>query len=261
MDNIISIQGLSVNLLRSRAGNDGILKGVSFDVPSGSILGIVGGSGSGKTTLGLAMLGLLPDVMARVGGRIIFDGADLGGYSLEQWRVLRGAGISMAFQEPMSAFDPVMTIGSQISETLLAHESITSAGARARMLEALRSAGINDPERVAAAYAFELSGGLRQRAMIAQAIVCRPKVLIADEPTSSLDVTTQEKILDLFNMLRRTLRLSIVLITHDLGVVRRVADEAVVLCKGEVVESGRVDQVLRAPKAVYTRTLLEAEGL
>lgn len=242
-------------------GHTRILRDVSFDVPQGSITGIVGGSGSGKTTIGLAILGLLPDVMERTDGRIVFDGQDITDHSGQQMRALRGAGVSMAFQEPMSAFNPVMTIGAQIGETVLAHENVSGTIVRERTLAALRSAGINDAQRVAAAYPFELSGGLRQRAMIAQAIVCRPKLLIADEPTSSLDVNTQDKILDLFKELRRSLGLAIVLVTHDLGVVRRVADEVVVLCKGEVAEQGKAEAVLSSPRCGYTRTLLEAEGL
>ena len=256
---VLSIQHLSVNL---RGESDApILRDVTLDVLKGSITGIVGGSGSGKTTLGLAILGLLPDVIVRTGGRIIFNGVDITAYSSVKMRAVRGAGVGMAFQEPMSAFNPVMTIGAQIGETLLAHQNIAGALVRERMLEALRLAGIMDPVRVAAAYPFELSGGLRQRAMIAQAIVCRPKLLIADEPTSSLDVMTQDKILELFKELRRGLGLSVILITHDLGVVRRTADQVVVLSKGAVVEQGDAAEVLSSPKAGYTGLLLEAEGL
>lgn len=256
---ILSIQDLSICLRGDPSAR--IVRGVSLAVSQGKIVGIVGGSGSGKTTLGLTMLGLVPEAMERTAGRIFFDGRDITELSSLSMRSVRGAGIGMAFQEPMSAFNPVMTIGAQIAETVLAHEAASQATVRTRMLEALRAAGISDPVRVAAAYAFELSGGLRQRAMIAQAIVCRPKLLIADEPTSSLDVNTQEKILDLFRELRRTLNLSIILITHDLGVVRRVADQVVVLYKGEVMEQGGVAEVLSSPQSAYTRTLLEAEGL
>ena len=253
-----SVQHLSVKL----RGNGGgmILRDVSLDVPTGVIIGVVGGSGSGKTTIGLSMLGLLPSAMERISGELIFEGKNIADSSPEEWRGVRGARVSMAFQEPMSAFDPVMTIGAQIQETVAAHENLSATAARDRSLEALRLAGIGDPVRVASAYAFELSGGLRQRAMIAQAIVCRPALLIADEPTSSLDMATQDKILALFADLRRSMGLSILLITHDLGVVRRVADEVVVLCRGEVVEQGRVGQVLNVPRAESTKILLEADG-
>jgi ABC-type glutathione transport system ATPase component len=257
MNSVLSIKNLSVRLC---GAGGGILREVALEVPQGAIVGIVGGSGSGKTTLGLAALGLLPAAMERVTGSVLVDGRDVTAASAEALRAWRGSVISMAFQEPASAFDPVMTIGTQIKETLLAHENVSHPVAQGRMLEALRSAGLKDAARVAAAYAFELSGGLRQRAMIAMAIVCRPKLLIADEPTSSLDSATQEKILDLFRELRRTLGLSIVLITHDLGVVRRVADDVIVMCKGEVVERGKVAQVLTAPCADYTRILMEADG-
>ncbi|MBF0594483.1 MAG: ABC transporter ATP-binding protein [Candidatus Omnitrophica bacterium] len=257
---IVSINDVSVNLLPPREGGGYILRAVSFDVSQGGIVGVVGGSGSGKTTLGLAMLGLLPEVMTMSSGRIIFEGKDITRFSDADLRAFRGFGVSMAFQEPVSAFDPVMTIGAQIRETVLAHERISPAAARERVLQALRHAGIGDPVRVASAYAFELSGGLRQRAMIAQAIVCRPKLLIADEPTSNLDVNTQDKILELFKELRSSLGLSIMLITHDLGVVRRVADEVVVLCRGSVVEQGKAAQVMTSPRAEYTKLLLAAEG-
>jgi peptide/nickel transport system ATP-binding protein len=198
--------------------------------------------------------------MELVSGRISIDGQDIAAASPAELRALRGARVSMAFQEPMSAFDPLMTVGDQIMEALTAHERAAGGTVRARMLEALRLAGIPDPQRVAAAYAFELSGGLRQRTMIAQAVVCRPGLLIADEPTSSLDVTTQDKILELFLELRRSLGLAIVLVTHDLGVVRRIADDVVILYEGAVVERGRCDQVMNAPQSAYAKLLIAAEG-
>ncbi len=254
-DNILMIENLTVAL----ADGGRILEDVSLAVPAGGITAIVGGSGSGKTTLGLSVLGLLPPSMERTRGRIIFDGVDLALLSPEALRPYRGGRIAMVFQEPLMAFDPLMTIGGQIAETLQAHERISGRERTARVQAALEAAGIGDWKRVFSAYPHELSGGLRQRAMVAQAVVCHPKMLIADEPTSNLDVATQEIVLDLFKGLRRSMGLSILFITHDLAVVRRVADEVAVLTGGCVAEQGAVAAVMASPASAYTKSLLMAE--
>lgn len=255
MTDALAIRDLTVRL----TGGKDIVRGVSLVLPKRSIVSVVGGSGSGKTTVGLAVLGLLPAAMRRYSGSIQMAGQELTSLSAEALRAWRGKRIAMVFQEPMSAFNPVMTIGAQIAETLQAHEDLSPAQVKERVLAALRSAGLTDPARVSAAYAFELSGGLRQRSMIAQAIACHPQLLIADEPTSSLDVMTQDKILDLFQQLRREMDLSILLVTHDLGVVRRIADQVVIMRQGEVVERGVTARVLASPAHEYTRRLLDAE--
>ncbi|NLE65656.1 MAG: ABC transporter ATP-binding protein [Elusimicrobia bacterium] len=254
---LLSIRDLSVRTCADRA----ILEQISFDVPSSSIVGIVGGSGSGKTTLGLSLLRLLPGTMRMSAGSLFFEGEDLSGWSSAQMRNSRGRRIAMVFQEPLSAMDPVWTVGEQITETLRVHDGLRGKELRARVLGLLERVRIADVERVFRSYPHELSGGLRQRAMIAQAIACRPSLLVADEPTSSLDVTIQAHIMQLFRDLRRETGLSILLISHDLGVVRHLADRVVVLKGGRVVEQGDRAQVLSVPRAAYTRDLISAEGL
>jgi ABC-type glutathione transport system ATPase component len=250
---------LSVKQLNVRLRDDGrsILKDVSFDLPVGSVGAIVGGSGSGKTTLGLALLGILPTAMWRSSGEIVFEGRDIARLSPRELQKVRGQRIGMVFQEPVSALDPVYTVGFQIAETLEAHRIASGP----RTFELLEMCGVPDPARVAGSYPHELSGGLRQRAMIAQAIACGPTLLIADEATSSLDVMLQAKIIELFKDLKTKLKLSILLITHDLGVARALADHVVVLSRGEVVEQGPMAKVLSGAGHSYTRELIAAEEL
>jgi ABC-type glutathione transport system ATPase component len=259
MSNILSIKNLSVTL--RDAPSSAILQDVSFDVPKGAIVGLVGGSGSGKSTTGMSVLRLLPPAMRISGGRILFEGHDLLEVSEFGMREARGRKIGCVFQEPASAFDPLFTIGAQIGETVQAHEKISGAALQSRILELLSRVGMPDPARAAKSYPHELSGGLRQRAMIAQAIACGPSLLIADEPTSSLDVTLQAHIMELFRQLRKDLGLSILLISHDLGMVRNLAEEVVILEGGRVVEKGLVEQVMSAPRHEYSKKLIEAEAL
>ena len=236
-----------------------ILENVSCAVRKGAILGIVGGSGSGKTTLGMAVLGIVPSAMRVVSGQIIFEGKNILDLSREEMRRVRGSRIGMVFQEPMSAFDPVFTVGAQIRETILAHRVISKSSLEKKILALLEAAGVPDPRRVAQSYSHELSGGLRQRAMIAQAISCEPALLIADEPTSSLDVTLQAHIMELLRRIRKDLGVSILLISHDLGMVRNLADEVVILDRGRVVESGCTKDVMTKSKEPYTKALMECE--
>ncbi|MBF0331890.1 MAG: ABC transporter ATP-binding protein [Candidatus Omnitrophica bacterium] len=212
-----------------------ILNDVSLTVGHGRIVGIVGGSGSGKTTLGLSILGLLPSAMGVKKGAIMVEGKDVLLMDVEALRRLRGGVVSMSFQESASAFDPVFRVGDQILAAMAAHHPSAGALARQKMMDLLSLVEVPDPKRVAASYPHELSGGLRQRAMLAMALIAKPSLLIADEPTSSLDVTTQAKVMALFRKLRRELDLSILLIAHDLGMVRALADEVVVLSRGRVV--------------------------
>jgi ABC-type glutathione transport system ATPase component len=255
---VLSLKGLTI-CLKDGSGPD-ILKDVSFDVPSGGCVGVVGGSGSGKTTLGLAGLGMLAPAMQRSGGVVLLEGRDIFSLPPEEKRRIRSRRVAMIFQEPLSAFDPLYTVGEQIQETILAHEPVSRARARDRVKELLRLAEIRDPVRVAASHPHFLSGGLLQRAMIAMALSLGPGLLIADEPTSSLDVITQARLLVTLERLKKELGLAILLITHDLGVVRHLAEELVILCRGEVVEKGRTGDVMSAPSRPYTRELLEAEG-
>jgi ABC-type glutathione transport system ATPase component len=230
---ILSVKNLTL-ALREAPGTL-ILDDVSLVVPRGGIVGVVGGSGSGKTTFGLAMLGMVPPAMHLKVGRILFENSDIFMFTPEELRRMRGARVSMSFQEAASAFDPVFSVGDQILAAMTAHHPSAGKLARQKMLDLLALVEIPDPRRVAANYPHELSGGLRQRAMLALALSAKPSLLIADEPTSSLDVILQARVMQLFRKLRRELSLSIVLIAHDLGMVARLADEIVVLSKGRVV--------------------------
>ena len=229
----------------------------SFDVCNGRTLAIVGESGSGKSTIALAMMGLLPQ-NADVRGSIHFGDREIVGLDKRTLRSMRGNHVSMIFQEPMTALNPVYTIGFQIAEMLRSHESMSPRRARERAIELLKLVEISDPERRLDSFPHELSGGQRQRAMIAQALACDPELLIADEPTTALDVTVQAEILKLLRDLRDRIDAGIVLITHDMGVVADLADEVLVMQRGRIVERGDVRQVYHEPKDPYTRSLLAA---
>ncbi|VAX35386.1 Oligopeptide transport ATP-binding protein OppD (TC 3.A.1.5.1) [hydrothermal vent metagenome] len=235
-----------------------IVKDVSFVMPELSITAIVGGSGSGKTTTGLAVLRLLDPALKIQQGQIFFENQDILKLSEKEIRSLRGGSISMIFQEPLNAFNPVFTIGYQIDEMLCFHTKLNKAQRQKKIEELLDLVGLPDPQRVKNNYPHQLSGGMRQRAMIAQAISANPKLIIADEPTSNLDVTLQAHIIELFRKLRKELNLSILLITHDLGMVEHVADEVVVMCNAQVVEKGSVQEVINNPQHEYTKQLMAA---
>ena len=235
-----------------------LLKGVSFSVSQGKIVSLVGGSGSGKTSLGLSLLQLLPPALSITGGEALFEGKNLLSLSAREIRDIRGKKIAMVFQEPMEAFNPLMTVEAQIEEVLQFHTSLSPQQRPAKVLELLKQVKIPDPKRVAKSYPHQLSGGLRQRAMIAQAIAAEPKLIIADEPTSNLDVTLQAQIMELFRNLKSQLGISILLITHDLGLVEHMADEAIVLHQGEIVERGPAAQLLKNPQHAFTRQLRDA---
>ncbi|MGB8323639.1 MAG: ABC transporter ATP-binding protein [Candidatus Acidiferrum sp.] len=256
------------------------VNGVSLGIGTGESVGLVGESGSGKTMLSLALMGLLPPG-ARVGGEIWLGAAtgkkekdnaetqstqrdaeksrNLVGQSEEEWRAVRGREIAMIFQEPMTSLNPVMRVGAQVAEAIRAHEPrIAESELRGRMLAALGQASVPEPEVRARQFPHQLSGGLRQRVMIAMALAGGPKVLIADEPTTALDVTVQRQILELLDKLRRELGLGLLFITHDLGVVARIADRVAVMYAGRIIEQGPTEQVLAAPLHPYTQGLLAA---
>jgi peptide/nickel transport system ATP-binding protein/oligopeptide transport system ATP-binding protein len=253
---------LSVRDLRAWFFTDqGVAKavdGVSFDVRAGETLGIVGESGCGKTVTSLAVMGLLPQPPARIveGSSVRLAGEELVGASEARLRELRGNEISMVFQEPMSSLNPVYTVGDQIGETLRLHEGMDRRAARAATVALLDEVGISDAERRVDEYPHQLSGGMRQRVMIAMAIACAPKLLIADEPTTALDVTIQAQILELLAGLRRAHGMAVLLITHDLGVVAEVCDRVVVMYAGQIVETGSVEDIFARPAHPYTRGLL-----
>ncbi|PZV33863.1 ABC transporter ATP-binding protein [Mesorhizobium kowhaii] len=231
---------------------------LSFEVGEGETLAIVGESGSGKSLTALALMQLLPRSAKIPNGRIEFAGRDLFGLDQKAMRNLRGREIAMIFQEPMTSLNPVLTIGRQITEVLTLHEGIRGKAARSRAIELLNLVRIPDPQRRIDDYPHQLSGGMRQRVMIAIAVACRPRLLIADEPTTALDVTIQAQVLDLLDTLRRELSMAVVLITHDLGVVAQWADKVVVMYAGRKVEQALPGALFRTPLHPYTRGLLAA---
>ena len=244
-----------------------VVKGVSLRVPAGKTVALVGESGSGKSVISQAIMGLLPRSGAITGGEILFrdpaapeTAVDIAGLPAEGpgIRALRGGRIGMIFQEPMSSLSPVHTIGNQIEEALLLHRPMSRKQAREQIEAMLKRVGFKDPPRAFGAYPFELSGGLRQRAMLAMALICRPALLIADEPTTALDVTIQAQVLDLMRDLQAEMGMAILLITHDLGVVANMADEVVVIFHGEIMERGTAEDVFRRPRHPYLKALLKA---
>jgi len=240
------------------AGTLRAVDGVSFALHPGRVLGIVGESGSGKSATALSIMRLIDPPGRIVGGRVLFKEQDLTRLSEREMEALRGNRIGMVFQNPMTSLDPSFRIGQQIAETLITHERLSPAEARRRTIELLRLVGIPDGERRYDDYPHQFSGGMRQRVLIAAAIACKPDVLIADEPTTALDVTIQAQILRLLADLQRRLGSAMVLITHDLGVIAAMADEVLVMYAGRVVELADVDTIFHAPKHPYTRGLLQS---
>ncbi len=232
--------------------------GVSFSVDSGRLLGLVGESGSGKTVSVLSLMRLLPESARVVGGSVWFEGQDLCRLSEAEMRRIRGAKIAMIFQEPMTSLNPVFTVGSQIGEAIRLHQGKSRKEARERAIEMLRLVKIADPERRIDDYPHQLSGGMRQRVMIAMALSCNPRLLIADEPTTALDVTIQAQILDLIRELQQRLGLAVILVTHDLGVVAEYADEVTILYAARVMERAPSAELFKNPLNPYTRCLLES---
>ncbi len=240
--------------------DDGVIKAVkkiSFDIPRGKTVGLVGESGSGKSVSSLAIMRLIPNPPGRVSsGQIVYENQDLLKISEAQMRKVRGDRISMIFQEPITSLNPVFTVGDQIAETLVLHQKLSRAQAMAKAVDLLSQVGIPNPKERVKSYPHEMSGGQRQRVMIAMAIACEPDLLIADEPTTALDVTIQKQILDLLADLQKKYGMSILFITHDLGVIADIADEVVVMYRGDIVERGKTADIFAQPKHPYTKGLL-----
>lgn len=255
-DILLRVEDLSVSF-RTDHGPTDVVQGVSFTIHRGEIMGLVGESGSGKSVTALVIMGLLPQGIAKVSsGRVLFDGQDLVTMPDHAMRRLRGPRVGMIFQEPLTALNPVFTIGSQIMAAIRAHELVSRPEAHARGVQLLKQVGIPEPARRMDAYPFQLSGGMRQRAMIAMAIACSPDLLIADEPTTALDVTIQAQILDLLREIRDETGISILFITHDLAIISELCDSVAVLYAGELQEKGGVRKVFSTPHHPYTRGLL-----
>ncbi len=256
MSDLIQIQNLSVEFKT----DDGVVKAVkniSFNIPKGKTVGLVGESGSGKSVSSLAIMRLIPNPPGKVtSGKIMFEGKDLLTIPESAMRDVRGNRISMIFQEPMTSLNPVFTVGDQISETLILHQGLDKKAAFERAVELLDQVGIPNPKERVHAYPHEMSGGQRQRVMIAMAIACKPDLLIADEPTTALDVTIQKQILDLIAKLQEQYKMSVLFITHDLGVIADIADEVVVMYRGDIVEQGNSEQIFTKPQHPYTKGLL-----
>ena len=253
---LLSIDDVVVDF-KTRAGNARVLDHVSLEVGGGEILGIVGESGCGKSMTALSIMGLVPNPPGKVtSGSIRLEGRELVGLSEAELCEVRGRDIGMIFQEPMSSLNPVFTVGEQIAESVRLHENASPKAAMARAVEMLRAVEIPEPELRAKAYPHQLSGGMRQRVMIAIALACRPRVLIADEPTTALDATVQAQIFDLLQDLQTETGTAIILITHDMGAIAELADRVAVMYAGRVVEKGTVETVLSDPQHPYTRGLI-----
>jgi peptide/nickel transport system ATP-binding protein len=256
-DALLSVEGLRVSF----STDDGIVHavdGISYEVAAGKTIGIVGESGSGKSVSSLTTLGLTRSRTTTIEGRIMFDGKDLLTLPEDQMRKIRGDDISMIFQDPLSSLHPFYKVGAQLIEAVLTHRKVSKKAARARAVELLELVGIPDPERRVDNYPHQFSGGMRQRAMIAMALANEPKLLFADEPTTALDVTVQAQILALLEDLQRRMGMSIVLITHDLGVVAEIADNIAVMYAGRIVERAPTKQIFDSPQHPYTWGLLRS---
>jgi peptide/nickel transport system ATP-binding protein len=255
---LLEVQGLSVEF-GGPAARLRVVDEVSFDIRAGETVGLVGESGSGKSITALSILRLVPEPPSHLaGGRVLLDGVDLTSLPKDRLPDIRGRDIAMIFQEPMSSLNPVQRIGDQIAEAILLHQRLDASARRARVLDLLRLVGIPDPARRIDAYPHQFSGGMRQRVMIAMALACNPRLLIADEPTTALDVTIQAQVLALLRDLKTEFGTAILLITHDLGVVAESCQRVVVMYAGRVVESGLVRSIFRQPAHPYTQALLQS---
>ncbi|MGE5701593.1 MAG: ABC transporter ATP-binding protein [Clostridia bacterium] len=257
-ENMLEVKGLKVNF-RNDEKEYTVVNGISFHVKKGETLGLVGESGCGKSVTSLSIMRLVPTPPGKiVAGEIRYKGVNLLSLSEKEMNNIRGNDISMIFQEPMTSLTPVFTIGRQLDEVLLLHTKLSKKEAKARSIEMLKLVGIPRPEQIYASYPHELSGGMRQRVMIAMGLACQPQMLIADEPTTALDVTIQAQILDLMRELKEKTETAILFITHDLGVVSEMCDRVIVMYAGEIVEEADVDTLFHNPSHPYTRGLLES---
>ena len=254
---LLSVEDLHTSFFTD-SGEVQAVNGVTFHLDPGEILGIVGESGSGKSVTAYSIMQILADTGRIVGGRILYKGEDLTGYSRHQMRAFRGKCCSIIFQDPMTSLNPVFTIGNQIMEAIRLHTDKRGPAVKARAIEMLELVGINEPEKRIKQYPYELSGGMRQRVMIAMALACEPDILIADEPTTALDVTIQAQILELIQSLQKKMGMAVILVTHDLGVIADMCDNIVVMYGGRICERGTAEEIFYNPKHEYTKGLLRS---
>ncbi|MDT0203928.1 ABC transporter ATP-binding protein [Nocardioides sp. AE5] len=257
IETVLSVEGLRLDLLGS-PGQPGLVDDVSFEVRAGETVALIGESGCGKSITALAILGLLPAVVAVSAGTVLIAGEKTTGAKARRLAALRGSSVGTVFQDPMSSLNPTMTIGAQIAESRQLHLKESRKVATEKAIELLELVGIPNPRSRAAAYPFELSGGMQQRALIAAAVACEPQLLIADEPTTALDVTVQAEILELLKSIQERNGMGVLLVTHDLGVVAGVADRVVVMYAGETVEQAQTEDLFASPAHPYTRALLSS---
>ena len=256
MSAVLDVQDLAINFYSSRKKSFCVAQDISFQINKGEVVGIVGESGCGKSVTSLAIMGLIPKTSGFVQGRILLDGDDLLRKNEKQMTDIRGNNISMIFQDPMTSLNPVFTIGNQLSEVFIRHQHMRRDEALLSSIEMLRMVGIPSPEKQIKSFPHQLSGGMRQRVMIAMALSCRPQILIADEPTTALDVTVQAQVLELMRELRSQVETGILLITHDLGVIAEMADRVIVMYAGQIVEEAPLKELFAAPRHPYTKGLL-----
>ena len=256
-EKLLSVQDLHTSFFTD-SGEVQAVNGVNFDLDPGEILGIVGESGSGKSVTAYSIMQILADTGKITGGKILFKGEDLSTWNEKQMQSFRGKNCSIIFQDPMTSLNPVFTIGNQMKEAVVLHTDRRGAEADARVKEFLELVGINEPEKRMKQYPFELSGGMRQRVMIAMALACEPDILIADEPTTALDVTIQAQILELIQSLQSQLGMAVILVTHDLGVIADMCDNIVVMYGGRICERGTAREIFYNPKHEYTKGLLRS---
>lgn len=256
-DVLLKVNDLEVSFF-THAGEVKAVRKISYDLKYGEAMGIVGESGSGKSVASYALMGIIPDPGKIIGGNIDFQNKEVTTLPESEMLRLRGKEVGMIFQDPMTSLNPIFTVGSQISESLKKHTNLDKEGRRKRIIELFELVGINQPEKRLKQYPYEFSGGMRQRAMIAMALACNPKLLIADEPTTALDVTIQAQIIELLKELKEKINMSIIFITHDLGVISEICDKVAVMYAGNIIERGCIDDIFYNPKHPYTHGLLKS---
>ena len=255
--NLLTVEDLKVSFF-THAGEVKAVRGISYELKPGEVMGIVGESGSGKSVSSYGLMGIIPEPGRIIGGSIMFDNTEITKLTEKELLKIRGKDIGMIFQDPMTSLNPVYTVGNQINETLKKHTVLNKEQRKARIIELFQLVGINQPEKRIHQYPHEFSGGMRQRVMIAMALACNPKLLIADEPTTALDVTIQAQILELMKELKSKINMSIIFITHDLGVIADICDKVAVMYAGNIIETGTIDEIFYAPKHPYTWGLLKS---